>query len=139
MKTKTKRPSHKSYCEASGRTPFNWGRFLRRKRYTVAELEKARRLSGEWVTCACGNQCDVIPRNTIGEERYLANRYVSKNEPLDDQLGDLGMQFHQAIVNLQVDIETPRPFLRSRNKAASILRRIERRSAKLVRAYYASL
>ena len=72
-----------------------------------ADWNRLRVLSGQWVTCACGAQCAIIPRNTEGE-------------PLDWELKQLGLAFHTAI-----DLE-------NRSEAFDILMDIETRSIKLM-------
>ncbi len=123
---KTRRP--KSFAAVSGYKPFNWTRFLMRKRYTVSELEEARSLSGEWVTCACGVQCAALPRAVSNSDRF------TRNEPLDHELSRLGMAFHDRIIELRDAVRDGTPFSRRRDAAAATLRAIERRSAKLLRS-----
>lgn len=73
-----------SYARSRDKAPFNWSRFLNRKRLTDKDWEGAYTLSTDWVTCACGNQCAVIPRTSTGE-------------PLDFRLSNLGLDFMSAI------------------------------------------
>lgn len=75
----------KTYAESKKRPPFDWNRFLknaiRRKTDLPDEVfHEVCTLSADWVTCACGNQCEVIPRNSIGC-------------PLDPILAELGSDF----------------------------------------------
>lgn len=62
--------------------------------------------AGSWVTCACGNQCAIIPR--------------TDGRPVDRKLQELGLKFMYAIES---------SFLL---KAEDILKAIETRSAKLI-------
>lgn len=64
--------------------------------------------SKEWVTCACGNQCVIIPRNDSGS-------------PVDRKLFDLGVRFHRSVVR------------RDKKSALKILNKIEERSAYLIK------
>jgi hypothetical protein len=98
----------KTYTESRNETPFDWNEFLNRKERSDAEWELAHLLSGDWVSCACGNQCDVIPRNDVGK-------------PDDELLSELGMQFHNRIL-FGCDIE----------EAKIILLKIEERSKYLI-------
>ena len=63
----------KTYAETQGKAPFDWNAFLVKESYSYTEVEHAHYLSREWVTCACGNQCDIIPRNYQGmpEDKIL--------------------------------------------------------------------
>lgn len=92
---------------------FNWNAFLSRKTCTEKDYLEAIRLASEWVTCACGNLCDAIPRY-IG---ISGSRYGS---PKDDKLVDLGYQFMGEIENRKVD------------SAKITLQQIEERSAEIL-------
>lgn len=72
MKTKT-------FSEVNGKKPFDWNEFLNREYRSNQEWIEAIDLADDWVTCACGNQCDVIPR--------------VDGRPLDDELSSLGVIF----------------------------------------------
>ena len=81
--------THQTYAESSGAAPFDWNAFLERAmRGEVEALSddyfQALSMSGRWVTCACGSQCDVIPRWSDGS-------------PRDSLLTDLGVRFYGAI------------------------------------------
>jgi hypothetical protein len=76
-------PVTKTYAESAGRPPFDWNLFLRKKRYTEQEMEKACQLSCAWVTCAVGNLCDAIPRGRGGipvdaRLHYLGNQFTKQ-------------------------------------------------------------
>lgn len=64
--------------------------------------------SSSWVTCAVGNQCDIIPRDH------------PSSAPLDPTLHMLGRHFDNCIGN------------QSRTEALRILDKIEKRSAELI-------
>jgi hypothetical protein len=71
-------------------------------------------LAADWVTCACGEQDDRIPRHGGGSYRFAAGR------PYDETLALLGRDFYQAV---------------KRNNASyarRVLTRIEARSAKIL-------
>lgn len=75
----------RTYSEQRGKKPFDWNSFLDNAihgniEYQGVEHTKAFNLASEWVTCACGNQYDIIPRNSFGS-------------PDDDVLCSLGGQF----------------------------------------------
>ncbi|WP_114752340.1 hypothetical protein [Pleomorphovibrio marinus] len=58
-----------TYCEQEKGTPFDWNEFLERAiRGEVSKREcvVATNIAGDWVTCACGNQCSIIPRDVFG-------------------------------------------------------------------------
>lgn len=99
----------KTYAEKEGSKPFDWFEFLNRKTFVESEWNMAERLSASWTTCACGNQCWIIPRKENGE-------------PCDDKLVDLGGVggFHGAIKD------------RNPKKAISFLKKIEKRSQILI-------
>jgi hypothetical protein len=88
--------------------PFDWDEFLNRKAIDWGEWKDAVDLAGEWVTCACGAQCSVIPRYDNGM-------------PKDLFLECLGFQFWGAIRD------------QNKEEAKDILRRIEIRSQFLIR------
>ncbi len=67
--------------------PFNWNLFLKQKKYTGRELNKAANLASGWTTCACGVQCERIPRNFIGK-------------PTDPRLANLGYNFAYNIADM---------------------------------------
>ena len=83
----------KTYTEIREELPFNWLNALKAlienennpenppdKEY----LDRLDNLAGDWVTCACGNQCSIIPRNAHGV-------------PEDDNLRRLGYLFYGQI------------------------------------------
>jgi len=54
---------------------------------TDADWKRLEKFSQNWVTCACGNQCAIIPR------------LKANGEPKDDALRYLGIEFHGFIRN----------------------------------------
>ena len=112
-----------TYSERRGKAPFDWHEFLNRKSYSRKELNEAVELSVSWITCACGNQCDVIPRDYDGK-------------PFDDKLERLGFNFYMKIkeirnVTIVGNFENIENNLK--NDALKLLMNIERRSATLIR------
>lgn len=95
----------KTYSESRSVPAFNWHHALEHpEEYSRGELcEKA----SAWVTCACGNQCDIIPRFKDGE-------------PRDKELRDSGRLFFAFV------------FYGSFDLAKSILAQIEARAAVLI-------
>lgn len=65
----------KTYAETRGAAPFNWTQWLTQQEELIKsgqplsdpEWEGAKTRAKSWVTCACGNQCAVIPRNSEGK------------------------------------------------------------------------
>lgn len=108
-----------TYVEQRGEARFDWNDFLTRvEAGTVTEREwkDAFELASSWITCACGNECAVLPRSSHGC-------------PDDDRLYDLGCDFMDIIrdgykENESLDITV----LNGRE----CLRRIEARTAYLL-------
>ena len=72
----------KTYAEQQGEKAFDWNKFLENPPEKGSEEHwDAGVRSGDWVTCACGNQCDIIPRSSLGC-------------PNDDKLERLGSDFY---------------------------------------------
>lgn len=92
---------------------FNWYKALTRKNITDAQWYKMQIRSNDWVTCACGNQCEIIPR-IISADTGLQTR------PKDTKLTNLGLDFNDAIGS------------RDKVQALAILDQIEERSAELI-------
>lgn len=100
--------TEQTYAESQGRQPFDWNQFLSTEEHTDEEWEEASWLAAEWPTCACGNQCSIIPRD------YMTGK------PEDMTLYCLGMVFSNAIDGKSVQ------------EAKEILMKIEKRSAELI-------
>lgn len=92
-----------TYTEINNNKPINWYEELNK---ATINWKALKRLSGNWITCACGNQCNIIPR--------------SHGAPVDDELKYLGLYFHEAIEECNI------------TQALSILNQIEKRSAYLI-------
>lgn len=97
-----------AYTERRGEKPFDWNKFLNKENITDEEWEHAAGLSSDWITCACGNLCDIIPRNVAGC-------------PEDDILYTLGIDFDNSIDFKQI------------TRAKKTLHKIEERSAFLIK------
>jgi len=98
----------KTYAELRGKKFFDWNKFLDNPpKYLSTEHHIACNLAVDWVTCACGNQCDIIPRDGIGL-------------PDDRELQRLGISFHDSIKGAD--------FI----KAKETLANIEKRSSELI-------
>ena len=95
-----------TYSERWGKGKFDWYEALRCDKPNWTYLTN---LSSSWVTCACGNQCDIIPRSVF---------YIG--EPKDQLLRDLGMYFTRAVKNKDVEA------------AVDILDRIEFRALEIM-------
>jgi hypothetical protein len=97
-----------NYAETKGESAFDWNALLENPpEYLSNEHYRACDLSGEWVTCACGNLCDIIPRSPIGR-------------PSDTELESLGVNFYYAIKECEWQ------------KAKEILAKIEKRSEEII-------
>lgn len=95
------------YSVANGKDFFDWNAFLAQKYIPEEQWKVAEQLARDWVTCACGNQCAVLPRNEYGC-------------PDDGDLVRLGMRFTRVIVG------------RQKNDAKQVLAQIEARTAYLL-------
>ena len=102
------------YSETQGKPLTNWFSELDIKikdKNAGTPHWKLLELSKDWVTCACGNQCDILPRYSHGM-------------PIDIDLSDLGMDFYYAVRDGEW------------KEAIQILQRIERRSWHLITSVY---
>lgn len=78
------------YCETKDKPPFDWMGYLERqhKRMAHSASNQVMAMARSWVTCACGNQCRIIPREA--DEPYLGT-------PKDKPLRDLGVEFNDHV------------------------------------------
>jgi len=109
----------KTYAETMGAAPFDWWKALD----NPPDLEPAQhwvlmRRSADWVSCACGNQCAIIPRT---------NSPGMIGVPVDQELRQLGYDFHANICR------------GGWGSAKSILKEIEARSTILIQEELAKL
>lgn len=106
-----------SYAESKGKPKFDWWEFLRNDPASISDAswEYAEELAQSWVTCACGTQCDIIPR----KEGLPSN---TDGSPVDEVLATMGGDegFFGAIRN------------RNLEKAADWLYLIEIRASQLI-------
>lgn len=110
----------KTYAETQGKKPFDWNAFLEKESYTEDELYQAIDSAIDWVTCACGNQCDVIPRGYDGK-------------PLDRRLKKLGREFFVCIKTMYYYFKADEEqFENCRHLAISTLHAIEARSQEII-------
>lgn len=98
---------------------MDWNKFLDRPfdEITNEEWDNASKKASSWVTCACGNLCDIIPRKKLAEE-YNTPDY---GRPLDTSLSILGARFYTHIS------------LRDLERSKKVLAEIEKRSAVLIK------
>lgn len=96
-----------TFAEHCAGAPFDWNVALAQKNISATKWEILDELACKWITCAVGNQCNVIPRNKWGC-------------PLDNTLCELGEKFSLAIGQHR------------KIKAKNILLKIEQRSAELI-------
>jgi hypothetical protein len=76
----------KSFTESLCITPVDWFKELKNAAdENLPYSKELAKLSGSWVTCACGNQCAVFPRDMYGK-------------PVDSVLESLGRKFHFYII-----------------------------------------
>lgn len=76
-----------TYAQWTGSAPFDWNLFLKRAiagKLARSEESIARYMAINWPTCACGNLCSKLPRDTRGK-------------PRDQRLADLGGLFYVLI------------------------------------------
>lgn len=108
----------KTYAESRGQTPFDWNAFLKRLDITLGQWEEAINLSKSWVTCACGNQCDVLKRESDGT-------------PQDKPLAYLGGQdgFHGSI--MCHDVEGAKHYLNLIEQHVGYLIELRRRELRM--------
>src|SRR6266853_2146737 len=102
----------KTFAETQGIAPFDWNKALDDVISVSPDNDTCNYLANKaesWVTCACGNQCAIIPR------------YDDEGEPRDCDLADLGYKFYSSV--------GAKNFI----KAKTILRDIEARSAILIK------
>ncbi len=101
---------------------FCWFLFLEQPddQITEFQIEEAYDKSTKWVTCACGQVCASIPRN-------------QSNEPDDETLYELGMQFMFELENAREQFYIRDSFKKCLNDAKDILIEIEQRTAELLK------
>lgn len=86
----------KTFTETREEKTFDWNSALSKdcKEINLKESCKLESLAKSWVTCACGNQCYIIPRYNDGR-------------PKDEKLSILGESFHHhAIYPMHRELES---------------------------------
>lgn len=106
---------NKTYAQVQYEKNFNWNKFLNKKTHTAHELFVGMTNAGLWTTCACGNQCAIIPRKPSGE-------------PKDELLSKLGMQFANNITSMNSVLK----YDYAKQQAKETLEQIEMRSELLI-------
>jgi hypothetical protein len=98
-----------TYSEKTNNRPLNWFEALSDPDISDERWQKLREFAGQWTTCACGNQCYILPRYSGGQ-------------PIDKILATLGGDegFFGAVKD------------RDKDRAIYFLRLIENRSAELI-------
>lgn len=118
--------SDRTYAETTGRAPLDWNKWLDdaiEKTPDRDGLYDAVMRAREWTTCACGNQCAIIPRDEYGE-------------PLDEELAALGSAFYACLNTASFDPELAPCKL---CEAKTILGDIEARAAAVIKETLAQL
>lgn len=112
----------KTYAEIKGEPPFDWNAFLAQDEFDLENLEQAATLAECWVTCACGNQCEAIPRYPDGT-------------PIDRQLHQFGCDFYEAIEKMAAaqSWDELNKVIEHRDEARQILEIIEDLSIQLLK------
>lgn len=92
IKKKLVKPINFTYSEDRSVPKFNWFKALEKANSLKANNSLPESFSDElckkansWVTCACGNQCSMIPRSGFD------------GKPSDETLAKLGLQFSRII------------------------------------------
>ena len=72
---------NKTYCKKEKGYCIDWNQVLSipENKITDDMWEQMRRNSQDWVTCACGNQCSIIPRDEFGAPLDFTLRYHGKD------------------------------------------------------------
>lgn len=96
-----------TFSEKKGVQPFDWNKALTNPNKTEEDWDDMYERASDWVTCACGNACAIIPRNGYGM-------------PLDVKLNTLGYRFYNKIASLK-ELD-----------ALGVLDAIEKRSAEII-------
>lgn len=103
-----------TYASAHCQKPFNWNKFLDSEHISDTAWHEAYFLSSKWVTCACGNLCELIPR----EDNIFQSG--GSGMPEDRKLRNLGVRFNENILS------------KNQKRAKITLDLIEKRSAEIL-------
>jgi hypothetical protein len=102
---------------------FCWFEFLNQPKsdFSKEDLKDAYALSKDWITCACGQLCNSLPR------------HEKSNAPIDPILVDLGMKFMGDIdYAYEAYVDHEEGFLSRIESAKSVLVKIEERTIALL-------
>jgi hypothetical protein len=115
---------NETYAEQEGEIPFDWNAFLAcdPKTLSTDNASEAREKAHMWATCACGNQCAVLPR-------------CEQGGPLDPELRSLGYAFANILERVHTAIweQDYKEAATQMNDAKATLALIEVRSATLLK------
>lgn len=122
----------KTYAESQGHPPSNWLAALE-PGLTTPELEKLVELAQDWPTCACGNQCDVIPRWETKDDKIF-NFWNAPGRPKDEVLAQLGVDFYDRLVSARdISYYDDEESSRLTIEALNTFHQIEQRAAELIK------
>lgn len=107
-----------TYAEARDLKVFDWVAYLTLLDPTPEQKREAFSNATCWVTCACGNQCDALPRYYDGE-------------PKDRILSKLGFEFADNIGDI-CDAKSKREREHAQRDAMKTLVAIEQRAARVL-------
>lgn len=88
----------KTFSETQGIAPFDWNKALDAAIAQEPEFETWKDLkyrAMRWPSCACGNQCAIIPRNDDPEDES------GHGAPNDPDLFQLGLGFYSHVEQRQ--------------------------------------
>lgn len=86
----------KTYCETMGEKPFDWRQWLltaQQGKTDAKDQSEKSEMAKHWVTCACGNQCAIIPR--VEFEGQIGQ--INPGMPHDAELARLGISFYESV------------------------------------------
>jgi hypothetical protein len=113
-----------SYTYSKNKPTTDWGPLLKLSyaKQDIETLANMKSNAGDWVTCACGNTCRILPRKGAA------------GEPEDEELSDLGMVFYKKVHAMYFSFECKNKiaFKDSRILAIETLKKIEARSLFLI-------
>lgn len=102
---------------------FCWFEFLNQPKsdFSKEDLKDACELSNNWITCACGQLCNSLPRQE------------NSNAPIDPILNHLGLDFMENICDAyEAYVDHEEGFLIRIESAKSVLVKIEERTIALL-------
>lgn len=103
--------SDKTFTETLGVAPFDWWKALENP--TAHAHEDLCERAMMWTTCACGNQCAIIPRKIFPKDSH------SNGIPIDEELKDFGFDFYRSVDSCRW--EDAKEFLRIIEARSTIL------------------